>query len=199
MSANLGTVHTLGVEAVGQPGQRRFRLFAASARGTTIMWMEKEYLNHLSLTIDHALAQITEGQLLRTEAQVGGYAPPEGMPANFPRTPDHDFQVGQIGLTYEEQSEMFMLTAMPMEIIMEPGQEPVVRVQEEDAVSIRFSQQQAHELTSAITAVVASGRPICPLCHTPLDGGPHACVKQNGHREIVQVEDEDAGDEEEDE
>jgi uncharacterized repeat protein (TIGR03847 family) len=197
MSTNLGTVHTLGVEAVGQPGQRRFRIFAASPRGTVIMWMEKEYLINLSLTIDHALAQITEGLLLRTEAQVGGPTATKGMPASFPLTPDYELQVGQIGLTYEERTTMFMLTAMPMEIVMEPGQDPIAHVQEEDAVSIRFSQQQAHDLTSTINVVVASGRPICPLCHTPLDGGPHACVKQNGHREIVQVEEgEDAEDEE---
>lgn len=187
MSANLGTVDTLGVEAVGQPGQRRFRLFAGSAGGTAIMWMEKEHLINLSLTIDHALAQITEGQILRLEAQVGGYTAPEGMPESFPRKPDYEFQVGQVGLTYEERAAMFMLTAMPIEIIMEADQDPIVRVREEDAVSIRFSQQQAHDLTSAVTAVVASGRPICPLCHTPLDGSPHACVKQNGHREILQM------------
>src|SRR5579863_7285893 len=108
MSANLGTVNILGVEAVGQPGQRRFRLFAGSARGTAIMWMEKEHLINLSLTIDHALAQITEGQILRLEAQVGGYTAPSGMPESFPRKPDHEFQVGQIGLTYEERAEMFM-------------------------------------------------------------------------------------------
>ncbi len=196
MSANLGTVHTLGVEAVGQPGQRRFRLFAASPRGSVIMWMEKEYLINLSLTIDHALAQITEGQLLRTEAQVGGSAATRGMPASFPLTPDHELQVGQIGLTYEERTTMFMLTAMPMEIIMEPGQDPAAQVREEDAVSIRFSQQQAHDLTGSINTVVSSGRPVCPLCHTPLDGGPHACVKQNGHREIVQVEEGEEEDEE---
>jgi uncharacterized repeat protein (TIGR03847 family) len=187
MSANLGTVDILGVEAVGQPGQRRFRLFTGGEGGTAIMWMEKEHLINLSLTIDHALAQITEGQILRLEAQVGGYTAPEGMPESFPRKPDHEFQVGQIGLTYEERAAMFMLTAMPIEIIMEADQDPIVRVREEDAVSIRFSQQQAHELTSAVTAVVASGRPICPLCHTPLDGSPHACVKQNGHREILQM------------
>ncbi|HVB24201.1 MAG TPA: DUF3090 family protein [Ktedonobacteraceae bacterium] len=198
MSTNLGTVHTLGVEAVGKPGQRRFRLFAASLHGTVVMWMEKEYLNNLSLTIDHALAQISEGQILRTEAQVGGLAATQGMPANFPRTPDHEFQVGQIGLTYEERPSMFMLTGMPMDIILEPGQDPIAHVREEDAISIRFSQQQAHDLTATINAVVASGRPICPLCHTPLDGGPHACVKQNGHREIVQVE-EGEGEDEEDE
>jgi uncharacterized repeat protein (TIGR03847 family) len=187
MSANLGTVDTLGVEAVGQPGQRRFRLFAGSAHGTAIMWMEKEHLINLSLTIDHALAQITEGQILRLEARAGGYTAPAGMPQSFPSRPDHEFQVGQIGLAYEERAATFMLTAMPIEIIMEVDQDPIVRVREEDAVSIHFSQQQAHELTSAVTAVVASGRPICPLCHTPLDGGPHACVKQNGHREIIQM------------
>ena len=91
---------------------------------------------------------------------------------------------------------MFMLTAMPMEIVMEPGQDPIAQVREDDAVSIRFSQQQAHDLTSTINTVVSSGRPVCPLCHTPLDGGPHACVKQNGHREIVQVEEGDVEDEE---
>ncbi len=196
MSANLGTVHTLGVEAVGRPGQRRFRLFAASPRGSALLWMEKEYLNNLSLTIDHALAQITEGQLLRTEAQVGGLTPTQTMPDDFPRSPDYDFQVGQIGLTYEERNSMFILTAMPLEIIMEPGQEPVARVNEDDAVSIRFSLQQAHDLTGTINAVVSSGRPVCPLCHTPLDGGPHACVKQNGHREIIQVEEGDVEDDE---
>lgn len=196
MSANLGTVHTLGVEAVGQPGQRRFRLFAASSRGSAIMWMEKEYLINLSLTIDHALAQISEGQILRTEAQVGGLTASGGMPPNFPLTPDHELQVGQIGLTYEERASMFMLTGMPMEIIMEPGQDPIAHVREEDAVSIRFSQQQAHDLTGSINALVASGRPVCPLCHTPLDGGPHACVKQNGHREIIQVEEGEDEDEE---
>lgn len=196
MSADLGTVRVLGVEAVGLPGQRRFRLFAGSSRGSIVLWMEKEYLNNLSLTIDHALAQITEGQILRTEAQAGERKAPRGMPPNFPRTPDYEFQVGQIGLTYEEDTATFMLTAMPMEIIMEPGREPTVIIREEDAVSLRFSLQQAHDLTSAINAVVTSGRPVCPLCHMPLDGGPHACVKQNGHREIVQVEE---GDAEEDE
>ena len=195
MSADLGTVRVLGVEAVGQPGQRRFRLIAWGSRGSAILWMEKEYLNNLSLTIDHALAQITEGQILRTEAQAGGHVTPQGMPPNFPRTPDYEFQVGQIGLTYEESAAMFILTAMPMEIVMEPGREPTVIIREEDAVSVHFSLQQAHDLTSSINTVVASGRPVCPLCHMPLDGGPHACVKQNGHREIVQVEEDDTEDE----
>jgi hypothetical protein len=54
--------------------------------------------------------------------------------------------------------------------------------------------EQGQNLARRITALAEGGRPVCPLCHAPLDGGPHACVKQNGHRKIIQIitdEDED--------
>ena len=83
---------------------------------------------------------------------------------------------------------------------MERGQEPRAIIREDEAISIFFTLEQAQALTSSITLLVSSGRPVCPLCHTPLDGGPHACVKQNGHREVVQVleegEEEDLEDDE---
>ena len=52
MGIELGPVWLLGADAVGQPGQRRFRLFVQSARGSAILWMEKEQLNSLSLSLD---------------------------------------------------------------------------------------------------------------------------------------------------
>jgi Protein of unknown function (DUF3090) len=92
MSTDLGPVEVLGAEAIGQPGQRRFRLFARSKRGSAIMWMEKEQLNELSLRVDRYLAQLTQGQVLRTEAQAGGLqASTMNMPADFPASPDQDF------------------------------------------------------------------------------------------------------------
>jgi len=60
-------------------------------------------------------------------------------------------------------------------------------IQEDEAISFQFSQQQAQELAGTINVLMTGGRPVCPLCGTPLDGGPHACVKQNGYHEIVQV------------
>jgi uncharacterized repeat protein (TIGR03847 family) len=195
MSKELGLVDLLGAEAVGVPGQRRFCMFARSYRGSAILWVEKEQLNQLALALDKALAQLTEGQVLRTEAQVGGQPPPAGMPPDFPRYPEYDFREAQIGLIYNGQEDIFALTVAPVEIFMEPGQEPQVMVREEDALSFEFSQQQAHELSTSITSLLAGGRPVCPLCGTPLDGGPHACVKQNGHYEIVQIEDEDEDEE----
>ena len=187
MSKDLGLVSRLGADAVGQPGQRRFRLFASSSEGSAIMWMEKEELNRLSLLVDRVLAQISEGQVLRTEAEAGQMPSTPGMPPDFPLRPDFDFQVAELSMTYDERNDRFLLTASPLEIEEAEGQEVRAWANEEEAVSFLFSQFQAQELTRNITLLVRSGRPVCPLCGTPLDGSPHACVKQNGHREIVQV------------
>ena len=197
MSVDLGHVTVLGTDAVGQPGQRRFRLFAMSARGSAIMWMEKEHLNSLSLALDRFLAMISEGQILRTEARTGESPTPRGMPANFPQHPTYEIQVGQMKLNYDEQEAIFQLSITPLEIVMERGQEPEVYMSEDDAISFFFTLPEAHELSSGIALIVSAGRPVCPLCHAPLDGGPHACVRQNGHREILRIEEQEDDEEEE--
>lgn len=188
MSEDLGLVRVIGAEAVGQPGQRRFRLFVRNARNSAVMWMEKEQLNNLSLALDRFLAQLTAGQVLRIEARAGGFRSPSAMPADFPVTPRYEFQVGRFILSYDESNRMLLLSAIPLEIILESGQEPQVMMRDDEMITFQFTQQQAQELAITITSVVSGGRPVCPLCRTPLDGGPHACVKQNGHREILQIE-----------
>lgn len=194
---DLGTAEVLGADAVGQPGQRRFRLFVRTRASSAILWMEKEQLLNLSLVIDRVLAQISEGRILRTEAQAGGLPPTEGdMPGTFPTPAEYDFQVGQLRLSFEGELETFVLAAVPFEIVEDEGGEPQIALHSDDALTLFFSIEQAQHLTSRITFLVQSGRPLCPLCHTPLDGSPHACVKQNGHREIIQVLREDEDEEE---
>jgi uncharacterized repeat protein (TIGR03847 family) len=190
MSRDFGSAEVLGAEAVGQPGQRRFRIYVQAERNSAIMWIEKEQLNSLSLALDRFLAQITEGQVLRTEAQAGGRPVTAGMPGDFPVQPTYEFQVGQIKINYDERSTQFLLSAVPLQIVMERD-EAQVFMDEEQAVSFLFTHRQAQYLSSTIAQVVTAGRPVCPLCRTPLDGGPHACIKQNGHREIVQIAEED--------
>jgi hypothetical protein len=118
------------------------------------------------------------------------------MPANFPGKPSFEFQVGQIRIGYDERRDVLALIAAPIEILLERGEEPRAIIREDEAISFFFTLEQAQGLTGTITTLVSSGRPVCPLCHTPLDGGPHACVKQNGHREVVQVLEEDELEEE---
>lgn len=190
MSRNFGVAEILGAEAIGQPGQRRFRIFVQSERDSALMWMEKEQLNSLSLALDRFLAQVTDGQILRTEAQAGSRPIASGIPADFPTQPTYEFQVGQIKINYDEGSTQFLLSAVPLQIVLERD-EPQVTMNEEQAISFLFTHRQAQHLSSTIAQVVVSGRPVCPLCRTPLDGGPHACIKQNGHREIIQIPEED--------
>lgn len=196
---DLGSARVLGAEAIGQPGQRRFRLFARTRAYSAILWMEKEQLLNLSLVIDRILAQISEGRILRTEARAGGLVSAgDDLPADFPAPPDYDFQVGQLRLNFDGERETFLLAAVPFEIEEDESGEPQLSLRSDDTLSFQFTIEQAQQLTNRITVLASSGRPVCPLCHMPLDGGPHACIKQNGHREIIQAIRED-GDEEEEE
>ena len=198
MSKDLGPIEIVGAEAIGQPGQRRFRLFAMIHNISVALWMEKEQLNNLSVALDRIIAQLTEGRILRTEAQASPpLAFPRGAPANFPANPEFEFQVGQLRISYDERRNLLVLTSVPLGIVMEPGQEPQVILRDADTLSFRFTLHQAKELASSITSLISSGgRPICPLCKAPLDGGPHACVKQNGHQELVQALEDDVEDNE---
>lgn len=190
MSRDFGIAEVLGAEAIGQPGQRRFRIYVQADYNSAVIWMEKEQLNSLSLALDRFLAQVTDGQVLRIEAQAGSRPITAGMPGDFPVQPTYEFQVGQIKINYDERSTQFLLSATPLQIVMERD-EAQVFLDEDAAVSFLFTHRQAQYLSSTIAQVVTSGRPACPFCRTPLDGGPHACIKQNGHREIVQIAEED--------
>ncbi|HTI14465.1 MAG TPA: DUF3090 family protein [Dictyobacter sp.] len=194
MSEDLGIVTMLGADAVGKPGQRRFRIFAHSAHESALFWMEKEQLSGLAEALDRSLALITEGLVLRTEAQAGEQREPEGMPADFPTIPTYEMQVGQMRLNYSDHDSTFSLQATPLDIVTDSVQEPMLVMKEDEAISFTFTVQQAQKLSQTILSVLASGRPLCPFCHTALDGGPHACVKQNGHREIIPIEEPDEED-----
>jgi uncharacterized repeat protein (TIGR03847 family) len=160
------------------------------------MWLEKEQLNSLALTLDQALALVTEGRVLRVEASAQGLPEPTPMPDDFPSQPDFEFQIGQMRLSFDEQDNKFLLSVAPLEILMERGQEPEVVINDDNAVSFGFSLHDAQMLSTAITALVSAGRPVCPLCGMPLDGSPHACARQNGHHRIVMLEGDDEDEEE---
>jgi uncharacterized repeat protein (TIGR03847 family) len=196
---DLGAADVLGAEAIGQPGQRRFRLFARTKGYAAILWMEKEQLLDLSLAIDRILVQASEGRILRVEARADdrpGASANMYLPDDFPMPPDYDFQVGQLRLTFDSELNTFILAATPFEIAENEQGEPQLYLQEEDALIFQFSLEQARALTGRITTLVNSGRPVCPLCHAPLDGGPHSCARQNGHRKIIQIIAEEEEDEE---
>jgi uncharacterized repeat protein (TIGR03847 family) len=47
---------------------------------------------------------------------------------------------------------------------------------------VRLNGAAARAFVKRAQAVVAAGRPPCPLCSLPLDPEGHVCPRQNGYR-----------------
>ncbi|MGB6896505.1 MAG: DUF3090 family protein [Dehalococcoidia bacterium] len=157
-------VETFEAEAIGQPGQRTFRLRIRNQTDAASIWLEKEQLAALSLAIRQILAQLSGGEV--TEPR-----PPPALSSDFPSQPSVDFKVGRLGLGYDDSEATLILFAYEME-------------EKEDSPPFficRASQEQARAFSDMADAAVAAGRPICPLCDGSIDPEGHVCPRSNGH------------------
>lgn len=176
---NLGRAQLIGAEAIGMPGDRRFRLFARSRRGSMSLWLEREQLEELATVIYQLLAAYTHIQVLRPVVQAASAAPP-GAPSDFPAEPDADFRVGQIQISFEE-GRGIMLQAEPLRLL-DPEEAPE-EIEFAPQLSTYFTPEQARQLGDQILGVLGSGRPRCPLCGKPMQSD-HVCEKRNGFHPV---------------
>jgi uncharacterized repeat protein (TIGR03847 family) len=150
------------VEAIGEPGQRRFRLIAVIGGDTAIVWMEKTQLDALSRALEQILDQLPD-------------AGPEERITQFDIIADlntrRQFRAGRMELGFDEANDRIIMIAhkIESESLDEPG------------VICRMTRSQARDLSEDAARVVAAGRPRCVLCGLPFTTGQHACPKQNGH------------------
>jgi uncharacterized repeat protein (TIGR03847 family) len=166
LNVDLGTAEHVKADAVGEPGQRTFRLRAVSSSGSACLWMEKEQLQALGMAIDQLVAQLRSNRTGRNESPA-----PASESGDFPNNADYDFRVGRLGLGYDDEKDMLVLLAHESEADAEGPPN----------LTCRVSRGKMRTLSSEISTVVAGGRPRCPLCNAPLTGGPHACPGSNGH------------------
>lgn len=161
-------VNRLEAEAIGQPGQRTFRLLISSQRGeTAALWIEKEQLQALGEAIDRLLAQLGPRRYRRLDI-----VPPPPKPVDPPLDPPVvEFKIGQLGLGYDVEARLCLLVAHDIE--GDPEGPPTLRC--------LIKQSQFRRLSEQIAGIVATGRPRCPMCGTPLSDGPHFCPPSNGH------------------
>jgi uncharacterized repeat protein (TIGR03847 family) len=159
-----GLLIHISAEAIGQPGQRRFRLLAMNEDGESAsLWLEKEQLTALGEAIEN---------VLRDEGFEYQAAPLDDRPEDpvFPLNATVDFRLAQLSLGLNRESRQLVLIAF------EGADED-----ESVVVNMSFHYRTAHELQAQITSVVAAGRPPCPLCTAPMDPAGHVCVRTNGH------------------
>lgn len=161
----LGPVAHISAEAIGQPGQRRFRLRAVSSEGDSAsLWLEKEQLAALGEAIENVLKQ--EGY--RYQRLPLDDAEPEPV---FPLSAQIDFQLIQLSMGVNRETKRIVL------IGADAGPDEA----ELTSVTMEIDYRRGYELRREIADVVAAGRPPCPLCGAPMDPSGHVCPRSNGH------------------
>ncbi len=155
-------VRWANVEALGEPGQRRFRLLVSSGVETTVLWMEKMQVDALGHALEQLLYQLPDSE---TEGESADSEP------EFDLTSERQFRVGKIEIGYDEARDRIVIIAYDLEESEMFG----------PAAICRLNRAQSAEIAEEAERVVAAGRPRCVMCGMPMGPGPHACANQNGH------------------
>lgn len=161
---DFGRALSVDAEAIGQPGQRRFRLLVSSSNQSASVWLEKDQLASIGAWLTETIERLDKERPT---------SDPDVEPLPFPETFDLDFRASHIGLGFIEDEEQFAFQAFD---VRTPARS--------DSPFFRcfISRGQSRTLSRKISAVIAGGRPICPLCESPIDPQGHVCPKANGHR-----------------
>lgn len=186
---DFGHASLLDAEAIGEPGARRFRIFARSTRGSASLWVERDQLDRLGALIEKILAKGDEqvnknalGLTMRPEA-VARLIPPPGAPADFPNSPNVEFLVGPMQLGASDDGKEMLLRATQIEVIENDG-ELFAREGESPRFAIVFTRRQARSLCASINSLLLMGRPRCQFCGSPMEPS-HVCAKQNGYHPVA--------------
>jgi uncharacterized repeat protein (TIGR03847 family) len=158
------------VDAIGPPGKRVFYLQGWQDNRSVTLIVEKFQIQSLAIGLEQFLAEIEEKNPELTQAS-GDYE--EGKMHSLPPV-DPLFRVGELGLGYDEDSDLLILVAR--ELVAE-DQDP------EQAGVVRFwcTRSQLRAMSNWGIEIAARGRPLCPQCREPMDPEGHFCPKKNGH------------------
>lgn len=165
---DFGRVELLEPEAIGEPGQRVFRLRVMSSTEAASLWLEKEQLAALTLAMRQLLEQADDEEEASEE--------PEPVASNraFPAQTEIDFKLGRLGIGYDERRRMVTIFAYAMDL-------------EEDApptFACQVSLDQCVAFTERAESAINAGRPICILCGVAIENDGHKCLRRNGHSKL---------------
>ncbi|MEJ7900322.1 MAG: DUF3090 family protein [Thermomicrobiales bacterium] len=160
-SGSADEVQRFRAEALGEPGQRRFRLVVVLNDETYIIWMEKQQMQALGLAI---------GQILEQVPSSGPDIGSGSIPGDIDDATSNQFRLGRVELGFDESGDSIVIH--------------VYDIQEDESdqgLNMRFTRAQARDLIRDAAALAAAGRPMCPMCGQAMEPGGHVCPEQNGH------------------
>lgn len=170
-SYDLQPVSRITAGSVGIPGKRVFYLQARREEQLVTLIVEKAQLQALAVGLEQFLRDL-QRRNPSLSAATGEFRESE-MRLENPLDPA--FRVGQLGLGYDEPSDMLILIARQVQA---EGEDP-----EAGAVA-RFwcTRSQLLAMCQWSLELAGRGRPICGNCGEPIDPEGHFCPKRNGHK-----------------
>ncbi|MGH8824125.1 MAG: DUF3090 domain-containing protein [Jiangellaceae bacterium] len=169
---------------VGEPGQRTFFLQARDAVRVASVVVEKEQVSLLAERLDALLDEVVRRSAGAAPIPVLAPAELEDLdPLEQPIV--EEFRVGTLTLAWDGTDDRLVIEAFATRET-EEGDDPNAEVadvpDDRDLLVVRISGASARAFVQRAQALVASGRPPCPLCALPLDPEGHICPRQNGYR-----------------
>ncbi len=157
--------------AIGLPGQRVFYLQARKDEELITLIIEKVQVQSLAIGVHKFLEELAKAKPDLPSASAA-YDESE-MGLTEPIEPA--FRASQIGLGYDDESDMMVIVAREIS----PEEDDA----EEGSVA-RFwtTRSQLLALSHFGLDVASRGRPICGNCGEPIDPEGHFCPKRNGHK-----------------
>jgi uncharacterized repeat protein (TIGR03847 family) len=153
---DLGVCTVLEPEGVGAPGSRRFRLHVVAENGSALLWLEKEELLELALTVK---------RMLGTPVVPTGGA---DVLVDGDTHADFDFKVAGLALAFDRDSSRYMIIAQ------------FTDEDEDDGVALWSDVELLNRMADRAIEVHDGGRRRCALCGAPIHGEEsHVCPRAN--------------------
>ncbi|NMN98669.1 DUF3090 domain-containing protein [Antrihabitans stalactiti] len=164
---------------VGEPGDRTFYLQAVHDARIISVSLEKQQVQVLADRMGMLLDEVARRfgtEVPPQETEVGDTSPLV-MPV------DAEFRVGTMGLGWDAEAQAVVVELLAVteaefdeSVVLDDADEGP------DAVRVFLTPVQARQFAARSEAVIAAGRPPCPLCGQPLSPEGHMCVRTNGYR-----------------
>jgi uncharacterized repeat protein (TIGR03847 family) len=161
-------VSRITIGSIGPPGQRIFLLQANQGAAMITLKLEKEQAVVLASSTIELLEELDE-KYPRSRSK---FEQPLSSDLMLREPMEPTFVIGQIGLGYDKENDLVVLVVQ--EVQFEGLEKPA---------TARFwaTRAQMQALSDHTLEVASRGRPICPLCDSPMDPEGHFCPRSNGH------------------
>ncbi len=169
---------------VGEPGQRTFFLQARDSARLASVVVEKEQVALLAERLDALLDEIVR--------RSAGAAPVPVLPTDeledlepLEQPIVEEFRVGTLTLAWDGADDRVVIEAFAVvdgADVEGDDAAPMDASDDRDVLVVRITGASARAFVQRAQALIAAGRPSCPLCALPLDPEGHVCPRQNGYR-----------------